>query len=124
LALSYDAKFVIACAALDHMARKWQELKQRMSPAARRRVDARVKETLAAMPLAEVRRAVGLTQEELASRLDVGQGSVSKLENAADMYLTTLRKYVEALGGELRLIAEFPEGRRMEIERVGDVGGE
>ncbi len=92
-----------------------------MSPAARARVDARVKETLASMPLAEIRKAIGMTQADLAARLEVGQGSVSKVESAADMYLTTLRKYVEALGGELRLTAVFPGGRQIEIENVADV---
>jgi DNA-binding XRE family transcriptional regulator len=105
------------------MAHKWEKLKQRMSPAARARVDARVKETLSTLPLAEIRRAIGMTQQELASKLEVGQGSVSKLENAADMYLTTLRKYVEALGGHLRLTAEFPGGRRMDIDEVGKLAG-
>jgi DNA-binding transcriptional regulator YiaG len=107
-----------------HMANKWNKLKQQMSPEARKRVDARVQATLESMPLAEIRRAIGMTQAELAERLEIGQGSVSKLENAADMYLTTLRKYVESLGGELRLTAEFPGGRRIEIEHVAEIGPE
>lgn len=102
------------------MAKKWNDLKRKMSPAAQARVDARVREALASMPLAEIRRAVGLTQEELARKLELGQGSVSKIENAADMYLTTLRKYVEALGGELELTASFPDGRKVQIDHLGD----
>jgi transcriptional regulator with XRE-family HTH domain len=90
-----------------------------MPPEARARVDARVARTLATMPLPEVRKAIGMTQAELAANLETGQGTVSKLERAADMYLSTLRKYVEALGGELHLVASFPEGRRIEIERLG-----
>ena len=105
------------------MAAKWTQLKNKMSPQARARVDARVRQTLASMPLAEIRKAVGLTQAELAGKLDVAQGSVSKIENAADMYLTTLRKYVEALGGELHLTASFADGRRMEIDHLADIGG-
>ena len=101
------------------MAHKWSKLKGRMSPQARAEVDERVKRTLASMPLAEVRKAVGLTQAELASRMDVAQGSVSKVENAADMYLTTLRKYVQALGGELSITARFPDGRQLEIGQFG-----
>lgn len=96
-------------------AKKWTKLKQRMSPDARARVDARVAKTIAALPLPEMRKAIGLTQQDLAGRLVTGQGSVSKLEHAADMYLSTLRKYVEALGGELHLVASFPEGRKFEI---------
>jgi DNA-binding XRE family transcriptional regulator len=97
------------------MAKKWNTLKHSMRPAARRRVEARVKATLEAIPLAELRRAMGMTQVELAAKLEVAQGSVSKVEHAADMYLTTLRKYVEALGGELRLTARFGGGREIEI---------
>lgn len=103
------------------MANKWNRLKDRMSPAARARVDARVRETLATMPLAEIRKAIGMTQIELARRLDQGQGSVSKIEHAADMYLTTLRKYIEALGGELVLAATFPGGRTLRIDQVSDL---
>ena len=103
------------------MARKWNDLKQTMSPESRARVDARVRETLESMPLAEIRRAIGLTQTDLASQLDMNQGSVSKIEHAADMYLTTLRKYVQALGGELHLTARFPNGRQIEIDQLGDV---
>lgn len=99
--------------------RKWSELVRNMSPEARARIDARVTRTLATMPLPEVRKAIGMTQAELADTLETGQGTVSKLERAADMYLSTLRKYVEALGGELHLVASFPEGRRIEIERLG-----
>jgi hypothetical protein len=98
--------------------KKWSNLKGRMSPQARARVDARVSRTLSGLPLAEIRKAVGMTQEELASQLAQGQGSVSKIENAADMYLTTLRKYVEALGGELHLTATFADGRTFEIDHV------
>lgn len=78
---------------------------------------------MASMPLAEIRRAVGLTQLELAGSLDIAQGSVSKIENQADMYLSTLRKYVHALGGELHLTAKFPDGRRIEIDRISGIAG-
>ena len=103
------------------MANKWSDLKRSMSPQAQARVDARVKKTLSTMPLAEIRKAIGMTQAELASKLDVAQGSVSKVENAADMYLTTLRKYVEALGGELHLTARFADGRELEIEHLAEI---
>ncbi len=101
--------------------KKWSTLKGGMSPAAQRRVDARVRETLESMPLAELRRAVGQTQVELAESLGVAQGSVSKIENAADMYLSTLRKFVRALGGELHLTATFPNGRSIEIDHISEV---
>jgi DNA-binding XRE family transcriptional regulator len=100
---------------------KWSKLKGSMSPEAQARVDARVRETVAALPLAEIRRALGMTQTELAGSLEVAQGSVSKIENQADMYISTLRKYVHALGGELHLTAEFPDGRKMEIDRLTEL---
>ena len=100
------------------MAKKWVSLKGKMSPAARARVDARVRTALTSMPLAELRKAVGLTQAQLAETLDLGQGSVSKIENAADMYLSTLRRFIEALGGTLVVKASFPGGREFEIEQL------
>jgi DNA-binding XRE family transcriptional regulator len=101
--------------------RKWSTLKSSMNPAARARVDARVRATLATLPLNEIRKAIGLTQVELAESLEVGQGSVSKIEHQADMYISTLRKYVNALGGELHLTAEFPDGRSMEIGGISGI---
>ncbi len=103
------------------MASKWNNLKRKMSPEAQSRIDARVKATLATMPLAEIRKAIGMTQADLGEKLEVAQGSVSKIENAADMYLTTLRKYVEALGGELHLTAKFADGRQIEIDHLAEV---
>ena len=97
------------------MAKKWESLKQRMRPEARREIEAAARAERAAMPLADIRKAVGLTQNEIARQLEVGQGTVSNIENSADMYLTTLRKYIEALGGELELMASFPGGRKMII---------
>jgi DNA-binding XRE family transcriptional regulator len=105
------------------MANKWKNLKQQMSPQSQARVDANIRATLRTLPLTEIRRAIGMTQAELAGKLDVSQGSVSKFENAADMYLTTLRKYVEALGGELHLTAKFADGRELEIEHLAGMAG-
>ena len=64
---------------------------------------------LLAMDLAELRGSRGLTQEELASRLDISQSNVSRLERRRAMLISTLREVVEAYGGRLRIIAEFPE---------------
>ena len=104
------------------MAKKWDNLKKRMSPEAQARVDVRVKDTLASMPLSEIRRAIGLTQAQLAETLHMGQGSISKIENSTDMYLSTLRRFVAALGGELIIKASFPEGREFVINHLSDLG--
>ena len=103
------------------MSKKWTELKKRMNPEAQARVDVRVKKTLESLPLAEIRKAIGKTQAEIATQLAQGQGSVSKIENSTDMYLSTLRKYVEAMGGELHLTVTFEKGRVYEIEHITDL---
>ncbi|HET7231631.1 MAG TPA: helix-turn-helix transcriptional regulator [Longimicrobium sp.] len=65
---------------------------------------------MAEMPLHELRRARELSQEHLASAMNQSQSAISRLERRTDMYLSTLRRYVRALGGELDIIARFPEG--------------
>jgi predicted transcriptional regulator len=59
--------------------------------------------------LAEVRRALKLSQDEIAQTLQIGQGSVAKIEKRADMYVSTLRRFIEAMGGELEIVARFPD---------------
>ena len=97
---------------------KWSELEATMSPESRARVDARVRETMSRLRLSDIREAVGHTQVAIASKLDLGQASVSKIESAADMYLSTLRRYIEALGGELVVSAKFPEGTVVPIDSL------
>jgi predicted XRE-type DNA-binding protein len=92
------------------MAKNFNELRAKMSPERRARNDKAIKEAIAAMPLDKMRKARNMTQVAVAEKLHVDQASVSKLENRTDIYLSTLREYVEALGGELVLRAEFPEG--------------
>ena len=89
---------------------KWSELKATLPPDSIARIDARFRETMSRLRLSDIREAVGHTQVELAAQLKLGQASVSKIESAADMYLSTLRRYIEALGGELEVLARFPEG--------------
>ena len=92
------------------MAKPFRVLEQRMSAAARARSDAKARKLIAEMPLNELRAARQLTQEHLAKRLRVKQASVSKLERRADMYVSTLRDFIAAMGGELEITARFPEG--------------
>ena len=88
----------------------WKQIRREMSPERQARLDAHLAEALASMPLDKLRKARSLTQTAVAERLQVDQGSVSKLESRTDMYLSTLREYVEALGGTLELRADFPDG--------------
>ena len=88
----------------------FRELTEGFSPERRRRIEAIKEELLAEMPLHELRRARSLTQQDMAKALNVNQPAVSKLEQRADMYVSSLRSYIEAVGGRLRIVAEFPDG--------------
>ncbi|MDE2934607.1 MAG: XRE family transcriptional regulator [Chloroflexota bacterium] len=88
----------------------FKELTKDFAPERRRRIEEVKQELLAEMPLHELRRARALTQQELAETLQVGQPAVAKLEQRADIYVSSLRSYIEAVGGRLRIVAEFPEG--------------
>jgi transcriptional regulator with XRE-family HTH domain len=68
--------------------------------------------------LKDLRQAVERTQEELAVSLGVGQDTISRIERRSDMLLSTLRRYVEAMGGKLELVAEFPDRPRMVIDQI------
>jgi DNA-binding transcriptional regulator YiaG len=93
------------------MAKKnFRELEAKMPPEARARVAAQVKETLENMSLDQLRAARELTQENLAAVLGTKQASVSKMERRADMYIGTLARFIEAMGGQLEIRACFPEG--------------
>jgi transcriptional regulator with XRE-family HTH domain len=81
----------------------------KLSPALRKKVEARATELIAEeMTLRELRKARKLTQVRMAKTLGVTQDSVSRLEKRSDLLLSTLRKTVEAMGGSLSLVAEFP----------------
>lgn len=92
------------------MAKKFSELRAAMSEPARQQANDQAKAMLAEMPLNELRQARGLTQKMLAEVLHVQQPSIAKMERRADMYLSTLRSHIEAMGGELEVIARFPDG--------------
>ncbi len=92
------------------MARPFKELRDKMTPEARERVDHRVRETLLEMTLKQLRQRVsGLTQTQLADLMEVTQGAISQLEKRQDVLLSKLAGYVHALGGDLELIARFPD---------------
>ncbi|TMN24546.1 XRE family transcriptional regulator [Pseudoxanthomonas sp. X-1] len=92
------------------MAKPFAELEAKMSPASRARSDALYEQLVAEMPLHELRRAKALSQVKLAEALHINQAAVSKMENRADMYISTLRDYIRAMGGDLEIVARFPDG--------------
>jgi DNA-binding XRE family transcriptional regulator len=102
------------------MTRNFRELEAKMSPESRARAEAKAKKMLAEMPLDELREAREMTQVHLAKILGVNQAAVSKLERRTDMYVSTLQDFVKAMGGELKIIARFPEGT-VEISQFGAV---
>ncbi len=86
----------------------FSQLRNKMSTKARA---AALKKTQQLMlPLQELRQARQMSQERLAQILDTRQANVSRLERRTDMYISTLRSYIEAMGGELDIIARFPDG--------------
>jgi len=92
------------------VARNFRELEKKMPAASRARAEQKAKKILAEMLLAELRKLAGLTQEELAAAMGITQPSLSKLENQDDMQISTLRRLIEALGGQLEIIAHLPGG--------------
>ena len=92
------------------MARKWSELEAKMGPERVAASRARAKKIIEEMPLQQLRNARQMTQTRLAEVLEMDQGNISKLEQRTDMYLSTLRSYVEAMGGALEVRAVFPDG--------------
>lgn len=100
-------------------------LKQRMkelSPARRKKIETRAAELVSQeMTLQELRRARKLTQVRMAKALRITQDGVSRLERRTDLLLSTLRKTVEAMGGSLSLIAEFPDREPVTISGIAGV---
>ena len=102
------------------MARNYKELQEKMDPASRADNAGRVRKELQRMAIDELRNAKRLTQADMAEMLDVPQSSISRIEQRADMYLSTLRNYVHAVGGVLQIQAVFPDGGTVTISRLGE----
>lgn len=92
------------------MAKPFKLLREKMSPEAQARAHEKAQQMLAEMPLQELRRARELSQQSIAEKLNMKQASISKMERRTDMYISTLRSYIEAMGGSLEIVAHFPEG--------------
>ena len=92
------------------MAKKFKDLRKAMSPEAQARAHEKAMVMKAELPLAELRQARYFSQEQLAAVLDVKQPAIAKLEKKTDMYISSLRRFIEAMGGQLEINAHFPEG--------------
>lgn len=102
--------------------RKWSEIRRevRSKPGAEAEIARYKNEMLEEIRLAELRRARDFTQVRLAEAMGKTQPEVSRIERETDLYLSTLRSYVEAMGGELRLTAVFPDGE-VAVRAFGDL---
>ena len=90
--------------------RPFKELRDKLSPESQKKANEKTLSMLAKMPLQELRKALSLTQTQVAETLNMSQTAVSKIENQTDMYVSTLRRFVEAMGGKLKITASFPLG--------------
>src|SRR4030088_498730 len=98
-----------------------ERIRKELSPGRRKKVEARTAQLIAEeMTLQELRRARKLTQVRMAKELGIGQDGVSKLEKRADLMISTLRKTVEAMGGSLSLVAEFPDRKPVVLSGVAE----
>jgi transcriptional regulator with XRE-family HTH domain len=94
---------------------------KKLGPAQRKKVEARAAELIAEeMTLRELRRARDLTQVRMAKALGITQDGVSRLEKRTDLLLSTLRKTLRAMGGNLSLIAEFPDRAPVVLSGIAD----
>lgn len=103
------------------MSKPFKLLEDKMSPKARAAATAKAKVMLAEMPMQELRQARHLSQERMAEILETKQANISQIELRTDMYISTLRSYIEAMGGHLRIIAEFPDGE-ISINQFQEIG--
>lgn len=98
---------------------KWSDIEAQLSPERRAAVEARVDEIHTSLRLDGLRKARGLTQEEMADLLDAREMEVPKLEGRTDVRVSTLRSVIEAMAGEMEIRARFPDA-----EYMIDVSGE
>jgi transcriptional regulator with XRE-family HTH domain len=101
--------------------RKFSELIAALPPERQAHIDETSRELRQEMDLAQLRAARQLSQAALGEILHVEQPAVAKLEKRTDMYVSTLRRFIEAMGGELEIVARFPDHSVL-IRSFGDLG--
>ena len=101
------------------MAKSYEALRNKIPPEQKARIEKKARKILEEMSLNDIRLSRRCSQNELADLLEIRQASVSKLERRNDIHVSSLRKYIEALGGKLVIQAEFPEG----AVRIIEIGG-
>ncbi len=101
--------------------KNFNALRGELTPAQQAAVSAKVIALREEMTLAELRQARQMTQATLSNTLQVGQAAVAKMEKRTDMYVGNLRRFVEAMGGQLDVVARFPEGS-VKIGNFAEIG--
>ena len=98
---------------------------KRLDARSRKKVETRTAELVAEeMSLRDLRKAMGKTQIKMAKALGIKQEGVSRLEQRSDLLLSTLRGYVEAMGGKLQLVAKFPDREPVALSGVAEIGSQ
>jgi hypothetical protein len=92
-------------------AHQWKDLQHKMGTVRRKQLHREVEQEILDMDLRGLRNLVGKTQQDMAILVQQSQGQVSETERRSDHRLSTLRKYVEALGGEIEVVANFGNKR-------------
>ena len=103
------------------MTRKLDDFLQTFTPAEQAGIQARANALIDELTLRALRQAHDLTQERMAELLGVKQENISRLERRTDLLLSTMSSYIEAMGGKLKLVAEFPERRPVVIKNFADI---
>ena len=100
---------------------KFPDLEAKMSPERRARIERQAESMRKVMALHELRAARQLSQAALGEVLHVEQPAIAKMEKRTDMYVSNLRRFIEAMGGKLEIVARFPDGD-VTITNFSDVG--
>lgn len=102
------------------MTKPFNTLRKKMSPSAQKAATVKTQQMLKEMPLQELRQAHQMSQERMAELLHTKQANVSRIERRTDMYISTLRSYIEAMGGQLDIVARFSNGE-VHINQFKDI---
>ncbi|MBT4934382.1 MAG: helix-turn-helix transcriptional regulator [Rhodospirillaceae bacterium] len=104
------------------MAKDFDDILKKMPPKRRKKIAARGQQLIAEhLALIELRAAMNKTQVKVARELGVQQTTVSRMEKRSDMLISTLRQYIEAMGGDLDIVARFPDRPDVHIEGLQEI---
>jgi len=104
------------------MAKSFEVLREKMTAEQRKRSDARLLEMRSQVRLQELRVARAQTQESIGGIMQIPQSSVCKIEQRTDAYVSTIRRYLKAMGATLQIVARFPDGESFEITQFHEIG--